>query len=278
MKLSNLFILMTLSLSVGIFTACNKECEECPKPVPLADVAKPGISVVTPTANATYTGGDTIKFHAWFTDNRELSQYRLEIHSASDGHSHGKSESFAPFFTFDTIVNIIGVNTEAVLFIPTPTDAAAGLYHFIVHAVDKAGNEADFVEIDINLVNPSDTVAPLVTPVHPDFSWNEVYTVFPAGQDTVQVKIIGQLTDASNGGAPGDLKAYQIDFYSDNSVESIYRMSNTNLTGSIENMNLTLILRRADMVNEAYYKLRVTAFDHSNNSAYKEVLFKTILN
>lgn len=278
MKLSNLFILMTLSLSAGIFTACNKECEECPKPAPSADVAKPAISVVSPASNNTFTGGDTIAFHAWFTDNRELSQYRIEIHSSSDGHSHGKQSGIAPHFKFDTIVNITGVNTEQRLFIPTPAGAAAGPYHFIVSAVDKAGNEADFVEVDITLVNPTDTVAPLVTPVHPDFSWNEVFTVFPAGQDTVQVKITGQLTDASNGGAPGDLKAFQIDFYAEGSDEPVYRMSNSNLTGPIENLNLTLVLRRADLVNEAYYKLKIKAFDHSNNSSYKEVLFKTVLN
>jgi hypothetical protein len=278
MKLFNLFTVLMVSLSFGIFTACNKECADCPGQAPSADVSKPGISVVSPSMNTSYTGGDTISFHAWFTDNRELSQYRVEIHSSSDGHAHGKNSEIAPFFEYSTTVNITGVNTEQRLFIPIPTSAAAGPYHFIVSAVDKAGNEANFVEVDLNITNPSDTVAPLVTPVYPDFSATEVFTVFPTGQDTVQVRIIGQLTDAGNGGSTGNLKGYLVEFHEEGSNEVIYQLSNSNLSGAIENMNLTLVLRRSDMINEKYYTLKVKAFDHSNNSSYKEVRYKTVLN
>jgi hypothetical protein len=278
MKLSRIFTLLTLSLTVGIFSACNKECADCPGQAPSADVNKPGISVVSPSMNATYTGGDTISFHAWFTDNRELSQYRVEIHSSSDGHTHGKNSEIAPFFEYSTTVNITGVNTEQRLFIPIPTTAAAGSYHFIVSAVDKAGNEANFVEVDLTIINPSDTVAPLVTPVYPDFSATEILSVFPTAQDTVQLRIIGQLTDAGNGGSAGNLKGYLVEFHEEGSDKVIYQLSNSNLSGAIENMNLTLVLRRSDLVNERYYTLKVMALDHSNNSSYKEVRYKTVLN
>jgi hypothetical protein len=191
---------------------------------------------------------------------------------------HRKNSEIAPFFEYSTTVNITGVNTEQRLFIPIPTTAAAGSYHFIVSAVDKAGNEANFVEVDLTIINPSDTVAPLVTPVYPDFSATEILSVFPTAQDTVQLRIIGQLTDAGNGGSAGNLKGYLVEFHEEGSDKVIYQLSNSNLSGAIENMNLTLVLRRSDLVNERYYTLKVMALDHSNNSSYKEVRYKTVLN
>lgn len=279
-----LTLLRSLILSgiLAFTAACNKECEDCPKPGPSADVTKPVITVITPVNDAVVTTGQNMTFTAKFTDDRELSQFRLDIHSSNDGHSHGKLSGAAVPFSLDTIVNLVGVNTESSFPIFIPADAAAGLYHVIVTAVDKAGNEAEFVETDVHFLNPSDTIAPLVTMVYPDFSLAEIIASFPAGQDTLHLRVMGTLTDAGNGGAPGNLKGYKITFTEEHghahAEEPVYELHNSNLSGSLHALDATLILRRSDLENNGTYELKVYTNDYTNNSSFDVIDCKVILN
>lgn len=282
MKKNLLFVLILSTLVMGILAGCNRECEDCPGQPPSSDVTRPVINVITPVNDATLTGGDTIQFHANFTDNQELGQFKLEIHSADDGHTHGKGNGAAPYFEYSTIVTLTGAQSEQRLSIPIPAESAAGKYHFMVYATDKAGNEAVFQEIDLILVNPEDTLAPTVAMVHPDFTATEVDADFAVGQDTVQVVLLGTLTDTKNGAAPGDLYGYEIHFEKKGAHEHrvageedrpIYQMSNYNLSGSIHNLNLTLVLRKADLENHMDYELKVLAVDRKNNRTEQSVVY-----
>jgi hypothetical protein len=276
MRLTKSFIGF-MALPMIFFLGCNKECADCPQPLPSADVTKPTISVVKPGNDAQFMSGDTIAFHAWFNDNRELGQYKIDIHSADDGHSHGKPSGEINFFEYSKIVTLSGVQSEQKVFIPIPVTAAAGKYHFIVSALDKAGNEAEFKEVDIYFTNPSDTVAPLVTPTYPNFSATEVYMEMPSGKDTLQLRLLGQLTDASNGGSAGNLKSYSIYYQKEGSDLPLYSMANYNLNGPLFNMDIPLILRREDIVSEAYYDLEIRATDYQNNATSKQVKVKVVL-
>ena len=283
MKISRIISIFTLALSLVILTACNKECEDCPGQAPSSDVTKPIITVQTPVNEFTLTAGDTLYFRARFTDDRELGQYKIDIHNADDGHSHGKKNGAAPFFEYQTIITLSGVQSEQVVAIPVPAASAAGKHHLIVTAVDKAGNEANFQEVDFYLINPEDTMPPTVTLTHPDVAAPEIEADFAVGQDTLQAVILGTLTDTKDGTSPGELYGYEIVFEKagahqhktaeEGHSEPIYKISNFNLAGSIHTMNVTLILRKTDLENHGEYHLKVVAIDHKNNRSEREIKY-----
>jgi hypothetical protein len=283
MKSFRFFIHLSLILSLGIFSACNQKCEDCPGQPPSSDVTKPVITVLEPGDDQTFTTGDSIHFRAKFTDDRELGQYKIDIHSADDGHSHGKNHGAAPFFEYSVIVPLSGSSSDQDKYLVIPTESAAGKYHMIITAVDKAGNEAAFQEIDIYLINPEDTAPPAITMLYPDFTATEIDADFPSGKDTIQVLLTGTLTDTKGGSTPGDLYGYEITFTEegehDHKVSGeehgkpVYKISNFNLSGSSHQLSVLLILRKADLENETDYKLEVVAVDRKNNRSKKEVKY-----
>lgn len=272
-----------MMLTVG----CSKECEECPKPAAAADTTKPVITLNSPASGSTQTGGTLLNVNLKVEDDRELSQVKIEIHDNFDGHGHGRLSDAVTPFEFDTIISTnareITVNFDLAL----PANVAAGQYHFIVEAIDKAGNQANFVEADLIMVNPEDNEAPIIAMVVPDFTVAEIDGNFAAGQDTLQVRLQGTLTDSKNGGNPGELKGYEILFYEANhghktsggsDSNPVYKISNFNITGSVYNADATLILRRADLENNGEYKLKVVAYDAKNNKSEREVKYHVYLN
>ncbi len=283
MKFSRIIFFFTLALSLVLITACNKECEDCPGQAPSSDVTKPVITVQNPVNESTLTGGDTLFFRARFTDDRELGQYKIDIHNSNDGHTHGKNSGIAPMFEYQSIIALTGVLSEQTVAIPIPAESAAGKYHLIITAIDKAGNEADFQDVDWYLLNPEDTMPPTVTLTHPNVAAPEIEADFAVGQDTLQVGIVGTLTDTKDGTTPGELYGYEIVFEKagihvhktgeEGHGQPIYKISNLNLAGSIHNLNLTLVLRRADLENHGEYHLKVVAIDHKNNRSEREVKY-----
>lgn len=274
---------LVLTLMVSVFMGCNKECEDCPGQPPSADVTKPVISVAEPVNDQSITTGDSIHLRASVTDDRELGQFKVDIHSAEDGHAHGKSNGAAPFFEYSKIVTLTGVASNQDFYIPIPRESAAGKYHLILTALDKAGNEAEFKEVDLYLTNPEDTAAPTITIVYPNFTATELEADFAAGQDTIQLVLQGTLTDTKGGTTPGDLYGYEITFTEEGTHahkvsgeephEPVYSISNFNLDGSIHNLQVMLILRKADLKNETEYKLAVVAVDRKNNRSKREVKY-----
>ena len=128
-----------LGLLAITFTACKKEDP---------DMVKPVITVNQPASDQMDVRlGENFSIQATITDDVELSQWKINIHSA-DGHTHrimageweltetgvasGKSYSFSKTVT-------------------VPNDAELGEYHYTVEATDKAGNAAVPVIIELHL-------------------------------------------------------------------------------------------------------------------------------
>jgi len=277
-------------LKAGLFSgillfsvACNKECEDCPKPSPVADTTKPVITVHSPGNGTTHTGGQDLIVNVSVWEDRELSQVKIEIHNDFDNHGHGKSADVVVPFDFDTIISTSAKEFATNFSLALPTNIAAGKYHFIAYALDKAGNEAHFVAVDLHLLNPDDTIAPLIALTHPDFSGTENDVTFASGQDTVQLRIAGAFTDQKNNGAPGNLKGYEIFFYeaghahksqdNEGSVVPIYKISNFNIEGSVYDIDMNLILRRRDLKDDEHYDLKVVAYDNKNNKSERTAEF-----
>lgn len=125
------------------------------------DRAKPSFTLVSPVDSNYFQSGQSIPFNCTFFDNENLSQYKIVIHNAFDGHTHEKY--LAPIWEHILVENITGTEFPVSYAIPIPDSAASGWYHFIVSAVDLAGNQSDIDFRTFFIQNAADTSAPLVS-------------------------------------------------------------------------------------------------------------------
>jgi hypothetical protein len=145
---------IVLCLTAWTITSCKKN---------EVDETRPVISEITePLMNDTLFSGSEFHVDLKVSDNDELSQLKIDIHGAEDGHSHGKVDASA-FWETVIIVDLSGKEQLVHKDIVIPADAASGIYHVILTAVDKSGNMSDVSEIDIFIQNSGDLLAPLVT-------------------------------------------------------------------------------------------------------------------
>lgn len=106
--------------------------------------------------------GEQAKVHFMLSDDKGLSSWKIDIHDAFDGHSHGKVA--APYTailsgTASGTMSEIEVDLGVI-----PTDATAGEYHCIVNATDAAGNSADFRDVVFVLSNGSEPQLNILSP------------------------------------------------------------------------------------------------------------------
>jgi hypothetical protein len=120
----------------------------CRKP----DDTRPDMNVITPSKNQTYVAGNEIEFHAVFTDNKELAEYKIDIHDNFDGHQHNvQSQAWQ-----EVIIGELSGKEETVKRnIVIPSSATPGPYHFDVKCIDKAGNESRYLSIEIIIIGKS---------------------------------------------------------------------------------------------------------------------------
>lgn len=144
------YTLPLLALGCATLFACKK-----------TDREKPTFDLQTPADSSVFISGQTIPFAARFLDNQGLSQYKIDIHDNFDGHSHEKY--IAKIWTQILIENIGGTEFNENRSIQVPDSVAAGWYHFLVTAVDEAGNQSEITFRNLYIQNTSDTVKPQIT-------------------------------------------------------------------------------------------------------------------
>ncbi len=135
-----IYLLSALLLSSFVFIACEKE-----------DLTKPTIKINEPTEDKVITAGGKLHVDANLSDDVELKSYKINIHSAFDGHVHASKlqksvthEDEGEAFSFlETYSDAAGKKDHHLhLDIEIPEDAAEGEYHLIISLIDKAGNES----------------------------------------------------------------------------------------------------------------------------------------
>lgn len=144
------------SVGLGIFLALLSACAP-------QDREKPVIALENLTDSVRLATGDTLELHLRFSDNQKLAQYKIDIHEAFDGHTHGKIYRARPWSRIK-IGDLSGTLQKVIEKIPVFDSAAAGPYHLIVRAVDAAGNEAEFLLKTLIVKNLYDTLAPEISP------------------------------------------------------------------------------------------------------------------
>ncbi len=109
--------------------------------------------------------GSEIVLNLQFSDNRNLSQYKVDIHNNFDCHSHGRIAASA--WQLLKIENITGQTVAVEEVLPVPEDALAGDYHLQILCLDALGNEATPLIYSIKVENSIDNVPPVLSLTEP---------------------------------------------------------------------------------------------------------------
>lgn len=145
-------LIYVLSLTALVFTSCSDDDNNS------VDTTRPEIALNEPGEHQEFLPGDEIHFDADFSDNTELGSYKIEIHDASDGHSHERTTNeegvaWAYDETHEFAPGLRNQNMHSHIDIPTTINGEPikeGHYHLGVFCTDKAGNQSQvFVEIVI---------------------------------------------------------------------------------------------------------------------------------
>lgn len=100
---------------------------------------------------------DSLKIYLRLSDNKGLSQLKVDIHENFDCHGH---KSVSPWQVLN-LIDLSGTEQVLNLSIPVPSTASAGVYHFQIKLLDESGNEAGTNQAySIRLLNGADTIAP----------------------------------------------------------------------------------------------------------------------
>lgn len=124
------------------------------------DTQAPVISIAEPHDEEEVAPGGEIHFEATFTDNVALASYKIEVHSAFDGHTHSRTKQEDHHdnpWSYNEVFTIEPGNTtfDAHEHIDVPAEIngepiSEGHYHFGVYVTDTAGNESQaFLEVHI---------------------------------------------------------------------------------------------------------------------------------
>jgi hypothetical protein len=134
--------LSIIAFSLLFLFACSKD----------GDKNRPKITdlnINSETEDIVVQAGQTAAINFTVTDNEGLSQIRMDIHDAFDGHIHGKITAFDKFFweQIDTLNGLTEYTGSINLNIPD--SVAAGPYHLDVLVVDLEGNQSEIGLLDL---------------------------------------------------------------------------------------------------------------------------------
>jgi hypothetical protein len=150
MKHTRIHLHMLMCVAM-LATACNKDDD---KPAAAGNETQAPVATrVSPTGTTlNVAAGDPITFTVRVTDNAGISQVRVNVHNAFDGHSHKTSNVDT---LFHNVIHQMGGKTDSTLTfsIPTATTNQPGMYHVLVYALDVNGNNAQFLQYDLTLAN-----------------------------------------------------------------------------------------------------------------------------
>ena len=146
-----IYMSLTMALILGLW-ACGNDDE-------VKDMTPPTITDTGITCNPincqVYHRGEVIPFRYVFTDNVELGNYNIEIHSNHDHHTHSTEaveceehehhEEVTPtnpwIYNQSFSIPAGSQSFSAQVDIPIPQDIDPGDYHFMIRVTDQAGNQ-----------------------------------------------------------------------------------------------------------------------------------------
>lgn len=146
------FTLMTLAISAMLFS-CSDDKEENPK-----DTQKPaftaltieGGNVLNSTEEIVIHLGEAFEFEVAVSDNEELSELNVSIHSAFDDHNHARLSSVMGTDTLSWGPYVRSLSGKEgtqffSVFSESDTNFVHGVYHLEMILLDEAGNRTEEV-------------------------------------------------------------------------------------------------------------------------------------
>lgn len=236
-------IILYLSVALFLFS-CKKR-----------DITKPELQILSPSDSAVVLAGSNLELHILAKDNQALSQVKIDIHNAFNGHGHEKI-LYTPF-SMIKVENLSGTEASPTLSISIPDTAAAGPYHLTMQVVDEAANLSDLVMFPFRIKNPDDTIAPVLIISSPLSG-----STFPLNS-TLQVQ--GQASD--------DLGLLKLEYTlrrvgSDNNLAQ----SEFNYSTASESFQFDISLSGAAIV-KGNYELDIVLYDTVYNTDIKTIVF-----
>lgn len=135
MKKLNLLVVFAIVFATA-FTSCSSD-----------DGNRPTLQIMEPTKDAVFIAGDPIHVHAILKDDKQLSKFKIDIHYAGDGHTHGVVPRSA-FVEWNYINegNISGTEftLDKMIEIPTTINESPirkGEYHLGIFVLNSSGSE-----------------------------------------------------------------------------------------------------------------------------------------
>lgn len=138
-------LVLLLSVSVFLFS-CSKDTD---KTKPTIDA----LNIDNKTEEIEVQAGQSMTLQYTVSDEVGLSEMRLDVHDAFDGHTHGKTSSFNKLF-WEQIDTLNGLTeTTNSITVDVPANTTAGPYHLDAIVVDLAGNQSDIGLLDFTVLN-----------------------------------------------------------------------------------------------------------------------------
>ena len=120
--------------------------------------AKEGLICGSQESNVIHVAtGKEITLNLTFSDDRNLSQYKIDVHNNFDCHSHGR---IASSWQVLKIEDVAGKKVELDEVLAVPESALAGDYHLQILCIDESGNEAEPIIYSIQVENSIDNIPP----------------------------------------------------------------------------------------------------------------------
>lgn len=101
--------------------------------------------------------GEEIILSITFSDDRNLSQYKIDVHNNFDCHAHGR---IASSWQMLKIEEVTGKKVALDEILAVPENASSGDYHLQILCIDESGNEAEPIIYSIQVENSIDNLSP----------------------------------------------------------------------------------------------------------------------
>jgi hypothetical protein len=109
----------------------------------------------------------TLNLELDFSDDVELSQYKIDIHHNFDCHTHGRIKEVGEPWFVARIEKLEGRVLRITEELKVPANVTAGNYHLLIYCLDKVGNEAEPLVFSMKIKNKNDTQLPTLTLTEP---------------------------------------------------------------------------------------------------------------
>jgi hypothetical protein len=204
----------------------------------------------------TLSSTDTLEFTFRLTDDKELSQYKIDLHNNFDCHGHSGKTETTDWYVI-SIEDVVGSDQTITQKLPVPVDVTTGMYHFSIQATDAAGNNAQSTFFALNVTNADDTEAPVLSTSVPSSS------NFSAQKGT-SINFQGTLTDNNPLGA-GTNGRLELRYWSttNQTVVTLFEEDIDNAVTETYNFNFDSDI--PSTVADGTYIFELRAFDAVNN-------------